>query len=333
MAYLSRPDLQPYEHLEQEFAAWAGVENVVAASSGTSALHLSLEALRLPLGSEVLCPEYTMIACPRAIVLAGLNPVFVDCGEDLLINPNLIEKAVTEKTRAILVVHIYGRRADMKAVMMSAVKHDLYVIEDLAEAHGVRPHPDTDAACFSFYRNKIIAGEEGGAVAFRCPEAAALAKSLRSLGFTADHDFLHIPRGCNYRMSNAHAALILDSLAEVDANLARRREIEGWYNARCPAEWKMPAREVCWVFDLRIPGLWRDKQTEIVRTLNKAGIAARHFFQPMTHQEEFRKCQVVGGANAAAAAREGIYLPVQPDFTTPDSCRRAFELIHQVLHG
>lgn len=320
--------MRAFERLETEFAAWVGVpaECMVACASGTAALHLALEALRLPAGSEVVTGDFNMVAVPRAISLAGLTPVFVDCDDRLLMPPELVQEVTREWVQgAVLLVHVYGRRAIWSS------RTGLFVVEDLAEAHGVRPRPETDAACWSFFRNKIIAGEEGGAVYFRDPEAAKVARELRCLGFTEAHDFVHRPRGHNYRMSNAHAGLILDSLRHVDANMAARRDIERWYNYYCPDEWRMPRRDVVWVFDVRVPGLTRARQSAVVRRLNAENIQARMSFAPMSAQEEYRGCRKVGGDNAARLSNEGFYLPVQPGVTTPETARRSFEIVGECL--
>ncbi len=146
--------MEPYQHLEAELATWAGCkpEQMVACNSGTAALHLALEAFKLPPGSEVLVPDFTFIACARAVTMAGLKPVFVDCDERLLMD--LDNGALVEHNQeAIMVVHVYGRKFDVDEL------HQFYdpepapppkIIEDLAEAHGVKPHPRSDAACWSF---------------------------------------------------------------------------------------------------------------------------------------------------------------------------------------
>lgn len=232
--------------------------------------------------------------------------------------------------KAIMVVHVYGRRVNMDLVHEFAERYGLYVIEDLAEAHGVQPHPKTHAACFSFYRNKIIAGEEGGCVWFRDPEHAKLARQLRSLGFTDSHDFTHVPRGHNYRMSNCHAELVLRSLSEADENIKKRWQVEHWYTTKIPREWQMPARDAVWVYDLRIPGMTSEQQDRLVRGLNQRGVAARHCFKPMTTMEEWRGSQPVS-PNALRLSREIIYLPVQPTMTEVDVTRIIDDLL--VVHS
>lgn len=318
---------------EKEWAAWSNTSNVVACSSGTSALHLALEALRLPPDSEVLTSDYSMVAVPRAIVTAGLVPVFVDCTDDLLIDAAMLPKGLSHKTKAILPVHVYGRQCDMTGISALAEMAHLYVVEDLAEAHGVVPHLKSHAAAWSMYKNKIVCATdaEGGCVAFRDPEHARLARSLRCLGFGAAHDYTHIPRGWNHRLSNAHAQLIRKSLAEVEDNIRQRRTIEGWYDRYCPDEWKMPRRDTVWVYDLHIPGMTSKQQTRVVHSLQANGIAARYGFKPMSQQEEFKNCRVIGNGNAARMASEVFYLPVQPGITTEGQAERSFDLIRRSL--
>lgn len=336
--------MQPFEQLEKAWAEFNQLDpaGMVACSSGTAALHLALEALQLPPGGQVIVPDFTMVACARAVVLAGLEPVFVDCDERLLMPQELLHQASLLESKVVMAVHVYGRRQDMDRLTRYAALQNWLVVEDLAEAHGVRPHPDTDAACWSFYKNKIVAGEEGGAVWFRDPAHATLARQLRCLGFTEAHDFRHVPRGHNYRMSNLHAEHILGSLRRnhsalhfYEQNVKERREIESWYDEFCSAEWRMPARDAVWVYDVRIPGLTRPKQQEVVQALNQAGIAARMGFLPMTQQPEFSACRRVhqspGPSRATVAAEEVFYLPVQPGVTTRADCERSFHLIRDLI--
>jgi len=162
--------MRPHEQLEAELAKWitecgltVSPEQVVACSSGTAALHLAFEALQLPQGSEVVMSDFNMIACPRAVSLAGLKPVFVDCGDDLLLDTSKVAKHFGGSTKSILQTWIYGRVDENDRQYISGITRQcgVSVVEDMAEVHGVAPHEDTDAACWSFYKNKIVAGEEG----------------------------------------------------------------------------------------------------------------------------------------------------------------------------
>lgn len=325
--------MQDYERLERDLARWADVppECMCVASSGTAALHLALEALQLSADSEVITSDFSMIAVPRAVVLAGLRPTFADCDHNLLMHPEAVQEAVWDRTSAILPVHVYGRRCDMDAIHAIAISRRLPVIEDMAELHGVAPHPETHAACWSFFSNKIVGGQEGGAVYLRDPNRAALARQLRCLGFTETHDYRHVPRGHNYRLSNAHALLIADSLSNFAESWASRRDAEGWYHDACPDAWRLPIRMSPWVYDVRVPGMTRQAQTRVVEALRAEGIAARHGFYPLSLQEEFGGCEVVGWSNAARLCGEVFYLPLTG--VTREECRRAFDVIREVLRG
>lgn len=314
--------MQAFEQLEIEFGKFIGNPNTVACSTGSSALHLSLEVLKKPgwsNRSRVIVPEFTMIACARAVVLADMQPVFVDCDERLLMQ---VDGLPTWNVRALMAVHIYGRQRNMPVFHKFAKENGIAVIEDCAEIHGVIPHPDTDAACWSFYQNKIICcpNGEGGMIAFKNPEHAIKAKQLRSLGFTDAHDYTHIPRGCNYRLSNVHAELILKSLADYPKNQYLRRMVEEWYNELMPIEYQMPARSSVWVYDIRIPGLTRERQDKLIRELNQRGIAVRHSFKSMSDQPEFLgdTIPVRDYPNASKASQEVIYFPVSPLFSRED---------------
>lgn len=313
-----RLTMEAYQRLEREWAEFNGLDpaGMVACASGTAALHLALEAFRLPPGSEVLVPDYAMVACPRAVVMAGLTPVFVDCDERLLIDLKTTwERIPAESARIIMPVHVYGRRVDMdqlfKAVTMPNEQPCLYVVEDLAEAHGVRPHPQTDAACWSFFANKHVHGEEGGAVWFRDSIHANLARQLRCVGFTEAHDYRHVPRGMNYRLANTLAALILTSVGEFGMEQEERRYAEQVLDRHCPAGWRMPPRDATWVYDFRVPGMTKPCQDAAIAALKERGIAARHGFYPMHLQDEFLECRRVGGDNAERASREVIYVPLR----------------------
>jgi perosamine synthetase len=302
--------MQAHEELESVFGSWLGNPHTIACASGTAALHLAFEALAMPLGRLVAMPDYTMVACARAVSLAGLIPVFIDCKDNLLIDEELIS---TKNISAILAVHIYGRRCAMDKIAALADRVGAFLIEDLAEAHGVLPHPRTDAACWSFYRNKIVHGEEGGLVAFRSLELALRAKRLRCMGFTDDHDFYHIPRGHNYRLADLLAAPIIVDFQKLPTNLSLRRCVEVWYNSCIPEGWRMPPRDVVWVYDLRIPGITLKQQSQMVSQLNSWGVTARQGFKPMSQQAEYAGCR--GGMRAQCLASEIIYLPVFPEMT------------------
>jgi len=314
---------QPFEQLEKEFGDWIENENTVAVSSGTSALHLACEVMNqvhcMGQDASIIIPEYTMVACPRAAAMARFKPKFRDCHD------NLLMKQEDPQGIPLMAVHVYGRKDDLTRYFMS---NDL-VIEDLAEGHGIAPNPYSFAACWSFYRNKIIAGEEGGMIAFANKENAALARSLRSLGFGSTQNYSHIPRGINARMSNLHAEPILRSLRNVKTNLRIRRDMSAQYDTDLPEEWRMPPRDVHWVHDVRIPGLSGTLQDFIVKECRSRGLEARHGFKPMSDQEEFRGLRgPIPELNARTLSREIIYLPISEKMDYSDVTRNATTFIN-----
>ena len=318
--------MEKVKELEDLFGKIHKVDHVVGCSSGTAALHLALESLQLPPGSKVAVPNYTMVAVPRAVILAGLTPVFIGCNSDLLIN--WMNVGCVENVKAVIVVHTYGRK---KGIPSNPEQYGLHIIEDMAELHGFTPSPWSSASCWSFYKNKVIAGEEGGAVGYWKPEYANRAKELRCLGFTEKHDYTHSPRGHNYRLSNVHADLILQSMGNMVSNIFERRRIESYYDEFCPQGWKMPYRDSVWVYDLYVPNLPLWKQDVVVERLNREGIPARHGFKPMTWQEEFRDCEKVGYDHSEKMVGGVFYLPCRPGIDTYKTAKEAFQIITEEL--
>lgn len=316
--------MEPYEQLEREFRDYVEWGYPVACNSGTAALHLALEALELPLGSQVLVPEFTMVACARAVVMAGLKPVFVDCDDNGLMDFDKIHQYITPSTKAIMPVHVYGRSIPRSVINSLG---DIKVVEDWAEHTKPVWYEDkfrtvsnnegihSRALCWSFYKNKIIHGEEGGMVLFKNKRDAELAKSLRCQGFTDQHDFKHYARGHNYRITNNSAQLICHSLGYIDQNLNMRRAMEAAYDSVIPISLRRPPREVPWVYDVWLDH--RQNADKVVATLNSQGIAARHSFKPMSMQQEF-----VGHwshLNAYKLSQRMIYLPLSENMTTQDA--------------
>ncbi len=306
----------PYEQLEHDFALFMGYkpEQMVACSSGTAALHLALEAVNVQ-GRCVFVPDYTMVACPRAVALAGGIPFLIDCNDELQMDVSSTKRAFEDVgPRAVMLVHVYGRSPDVPSIL-SIFPRNTYIVEDLSEMHGVTPHPRTDAACWSFYANKGSGGEEGGAVAFRDVKHANRARQLRSLGFTPEHDFTHVPRGHNYRLANSLANLIRGSLDNYLLNVLKRRSLEMQYSKAIPQEVKAPwdsKRVSPWVYDLVLPIDKADRRDELVLNLQKAGIAARHGFRPIRIQEEFKGCRFFHNGAFSTLHERILYLPLTP---------------------
>ncbi|MYZ38219.1 MULTISPECIES: DegT/DnrJ/EryC1/StrS family aminotransferase [unclassified Streptomyces] len=304
----------PYvRRFEEGFARYNGVAHGVACSSGTTALTLALRALGVGPGDEVIVPEFTMIASAWAVTYTGATPVFVDCGDDLNIDVSLIEEKITPRTKVILPVHIYGRRCDMDAIMDIALQYNLRVVEDSAEAHGVRPVGDI--ACFSLFANKIITAGEGGICLTEDPRLAEQMAHLRAMAFTKDHSFLHKKLAYNFRMTSMQAAVALAQTEQLDTILATRREIERRYDEGLrgiDGITTMPARDVLWMYDLRA-----ERREELRDFLAAEGIETRVFFKPMSRQPGYYDADWPS-LNASRFSEDGFYLPTHTGLTAQD---------------
>jgi dTDP-4-amino-4,6-dideoxygalactose transaminase len=304
----------PYvKKFETAFAEYNGSAHGVACSSGTTALTLALRALGVGPGDEVIVPEFTMIASAWAVSYTGATPVFVDCGDDLNIDVSRIEEKITPRTRAIMPVHVYGRRCDMDPIMDLAHQYGLRVVEDSAEAHGVRPV--ADIACFSLFANKIITAGEGGICLTDDPYLAEQMAHLRAMAFTKDHSFLHKKLAYNFRMTSMQAAVALAQTEQLDSILATRREIERRYDeglSGVDGITLMPPRDVLWMYDLRA-----ERRDELMDFLKDEGVETRLFFKPMSRQPGYLD-PVWPSLNASRFSEDGFYLPTHTGLTEDD---------------
>lgn len=201
--------METYKKLEEEFAKFTGKKYAVALNSGTSALHLALITLGIKAGDEVIVPDFTFIACAFAVTYIGAKPVFVDCGDDLCIDPELIEAKITPNTKAIMPVHVYSRQCNMKRIMEIAKKHKLKVIEDASEHHAVKLSK-SDAAVYSLQKTKQIHSEEGGMLVTDKEKIYTEANKLKT--FYNNGRYRHEKLSFNYRMPESQAKLALKSL-------------------------------------------------------------------------------------------------------------------------
>ncbi|MEV0041674.1 DegT/DnrJ/EryC1/StrS family aminotransferase, partial [Streptomyces sp. NPDC050804] len=264
-------------------------------------------------GDEVIVPEFTMIASAWAVTYTGATPVFVDCGDDLNIDVSLIEEKITRRTKVILPVHIYGRRCDMDRIMELAHEYNLRVVEDSAEAHGVRPVGDI--ACFSLFANKIITAGEGGVCLTDDGRLAEQMAHLRAMAFTKDHSFLHKKLAYNFRMTSMQAAVALAQTERLDTILATRREIERRYDEGLrgiDGITTMPPRDVLWMYDVRA-----ERREELRDFLAAEGIETRVFFKPMSRQPGYYDADWPS-LNASRFSEDGFYLPTHTGLTEED---------------
>lgn len=316
---------------ENEFAAYCECKYGVAVSSGTTALHLALVALGIKPGDEVLVSTLTNMATIFSILYIGAKPVPIDIEPDTLnLDPRLLEQHITPRTRAILVVHLFGHPVDMDPVLEAAEKHELFVLEDCAEAHGAtykgrKVGSLGDAGCFSFYANKIITTGEGGMVTFHEKPYADRARNLKGLAFGATNKFMHKDIGFNYRMTNLQAAVGHAQFSKIEQIIARKREIARYYNDRftgmkgiqLPVE-KPYARNVYWMYHLVLTGDNQGRRGEVMRRLADSGIETRETFIPCNLQDVFIQQGWVDPdscPHANAVAYTGFYLPSGVELT------------------
>lgn len=320
--------MQEFERLEKEWAEFNELEpeNMVVCNSGTAALHLAFETLKLffpeIVDRYVLCPDFAMVACPRAISLAGLVPVFHDVGFNSRVIDEYSAPHPYKQPYASLLVHTYGRKS-----AFIKPHRDGVVVEDMSEAHGLPVNPNSDAACWSFYRNKIVAGEEGGAVYFKDPMAANYARQLRCIGMGPVHNFKVVPRGMNYRLSNCHATLILDSLENFQTNWAKRWDLwEAYDNQIGTTETKAP-----WVYDFILPAYLTPEF--VVNYFNKKDIAARYGFYPNHKQTEWMNdTRALEGFPVTDQLYKSLmYFPIDPEMDLND-VDKICDLYEELLH-
>jgi len=313
------------EEFERRFAEYCGCKYGVSTTSGTTALHLALASIGVGKGDEVIVPAFTMISTVFAVVYCGAKPVLVDAEpETWNIDVSKIEEKITDRTKVIIPVHIYGHPCDMDPIMKIAEEQDLYVVEDAAEAHGAEYKGRKvggigHIGCFSFYANKIITTGEGGMIVTNDEEIAEKAKSLKDLAFSKERRFLHTDLGFNYRMTNIQAAIGLAQLERIDELVERRRKNAHLYNEllkdiegiRLPIE-KEWAKNVYWMYSILVEDKFGMSRDELMSELEKKGIETRTFFIPMHVQPVFQNMGLFKGERYPVAeelARKGLYLP------------------------
>lgn len=310
---------------EERWAAYCSMPFGIAVSNGSVALDVAVSLLELKPGDEVIMPTFTIISPAQSVVRAAGTPVLVDsCPHSWQMDTTQIEGKITSRTRAILVVHIYGHPADMDPILEIARRYNLIVIEDAAEVHGAeykgrRCGGLADISTFSFYANKLITTGEGGMVLVRTPELAERARSLRNLCFQKKQRFLHNELGYNFRLTNLQAALGLGQIDRMDAIVTRKREIASAYaeqfryieGLHMQSE-ELWAKSVYWVVGIVLDESTRLTATHLADNLREAGIETRPFFLGMHQQPVFRKMGLFQGEPFPVAdqlARQGLYLP------------------------
>jgi perosamine synthetase len=332
-------------------AAVGGQRHGIAVMNGSAALDLAVAALKIGPGDEVILPTFTIISCAAAIVRAGATPVVVDC-EPLTWNmdPAQIEPLITRRTKAIMVVHIYGLPVDMDPVMDTARRYGLKVIEDAAEQIGQVYHGSQtcrrvgsfgDIATFSFYPNKHVTTGEGGMVLTSDDALAERCRELRNLCFGKERRFMHEELGWNFRMSNLQAAVGVAQLERLPQTLEKKRQMGAWYNellAELDDLERLPARtgyaeNIHWVYGVVLRDSVPFDASDAMKRLSTKNIGTRAFFWPMHEQPVFRKMGLFDGVSCPVAeriARRGFYIPSGVALTR-DQADRVAKALRQVL--
>jgi perosamine synthetase len=310
------------------FARFVGAKHAISVSNGTAALHLALAAIGVGQGDEVIVPDLSFIATANAVLMCGATPVFADIDrENLCLSPADLERCLTPRTRAIVPVHLYGNPADMDAINSFAAQHDLFVIEDAAEAHGAAIHERRVGslgycATFSFYGNKLLTTGEGGMITTNDSVLAERCRSLRDHAMSKVKRYWHQERGYNYRITNLQAALGCAQLERADELIEGRRAVCNWYRrelsrvegiaVRRASSWATPAP---WLMCVEIEGEDGNRRDDLMQRLKEHGVDTRPYFYPMSDMPYFERADT---PVAHEMAQRGINLPTYVGLTEAD---------------
>ena len=309
---------------ERRFAEYCECAYGVAVSSGSTALHLAMATIGIQSGDEVLVSACTNIASGNGIVLQGGVVIPVDSEPDTWnMNPALLKTLITPRAKAILPVHIYGHPVDMGPVLQTARQHELWVVEDCAEAHGALYQGKKvgslgDMGCFSFYANKVITTGEGGMITTNNADLAEKARLLRNLAFTKPR-FRHEEVGFNYRLTNLQAAIGVAQLERIEEIIETKRAIARKYSGlladvrglRLPVE-KRYARNVYWMYGIVVDPEFGMTRDQLSAALCERGIDTRTFFCPLNLQPAYLRRHAVREVRCPLAEdlwERGLYLP------------------------
>lgn len=313
------------KEFEEKFAQSVSRKYGIAASSGSGALDIAVAALGLKKGDEVIMPDFTIISCAASLVRQGIKPVLVDSdSETWNMDANKIKEKITPKTKAIMIVHIYGLSPNVDKIIAIAKKYNLLIIEDAAEAHGQffgnKPCGSFgDISIFSFYPNKNITSGEGGMVVTDNEEYAEKCQSFRNLCFKKEKRFVHDELGWNYRMTNLQAAVGLAQLEQLKDNMKIKQRIGKIYqNAfqNLPVTIAPPnienTKNTYWVFGLLVNKEIRHNAEYFMKKLGEKGIGTRPFFVGMHQQPVFIKMGLFKNEEypiSKILSEKGFYIP------------------------
>lgn len=322
---------------EKEFSKFIDVKHSVTVANGTVALHLALEALGIKEGDEVIVPTFTYIASVNSIIYTGATPIFVDsCEETWQISPEDIKKKITNKTKAIMAVHLYGHPCEMDTIMQIAKDYGLYVIEDCAEAFGSQYKGKFvgtfgDISTFSFFGNKTITTGEGGMVVTNDETLYERAMHLKGQGLAKWREYWHDIVGYNYRMTNICAAIGLAQLEQANDFINKKRQLANWYKEGLKGLnlYVQPEAEgtlnTYWMVTISLNDYaMRDRLREY---LKDKGIETRPTFYPVHTMPMFAK-SYERHTVAEKLARSGMNLPSYPELS-----KEEVELVCKEIRG
>lgn len=314
------------KEFEQQMCITAGRKYGIAVSNGTAALEVAVQALGIGEGDEVIMPTFTIISCAMAVTKTGAIPVLVD--SDLYtwnMKADEIEKKITSKTKAIMIVHMYGLPVEVDKILALAKKYNLQVIEDAAEMHGQTYNGKPcgsfgDISTFSFYPNKHITTGEGGMVVTDDEELAERCRMLRNLCFKKDIRYVHDELSDNYRFTNLQAAVGLAQLERLEEFVEKKRWMGRYYSEKLrdiegiilPMEKEDYADNIYWVYGIVLDKDIRADNRTVQQLLTQEGIGSRTFFWCMHEQPVYQKRGLFVNEsypNAEYLARKGFYIP------------------------
>lgn len=327
---------------EEKFSKKVNRSYGVAVCNGTAAIDAAVDALSIGPGDEVIMPAFTIISCIGQIIRSGATPVLVD-SDPLTWNMDVsqVEAKITPRTKAIMVVHIYGLPVDIDPLLDLARRYDLRIIEDAAQMHGQEYRGQQcgsfgDISTFSFYPNKHITTGEGGMIVANNLEIAETCRSLRNLCFNPAKRFVHDRLGWNLRMSNLQAALGLAQLEQLDGFVMRKREMGALYTRllkdipgiQLPLPRTDYAENIYWVYGIVLDDSVPFDAVEAMKRLTMRGIGVRPFFCPMHLQPILQEMNVFGAESYPVS--EKLY---QRGFYVPSGLALTSEQVHEVAHA
>jgi perosamine synthetase len=318
---------------EREFAARVGMEHGIATANGTVSLQLALAALGIGEGDEVIVPDLTFAASANTVIHLGARPVLVDVDpQTWCVSAELIEKAITPRTRAIMPVHVFGRPAPMTEIRELAKARGLFVIEDAAEAHGARYDGKpvgsfSDVSSFSFFANKIVTTGEGGICLTNDADLAARMRMLRDHGMRPDRRYWHEEPGFNFRMTNLQASIGCAQIERMDELLAMRAGVHAVYErllagvpgVEFPAPMSPRAEPVTWFSCALTPA---GKRPQLIAACKEVGIDLRPFFNGLSMMPAYRRYARVC-PNSSMLSKSGVNLPTSRRVTEENAERLA----------